>query len=264
MSQTLNDTNGNGAMDALRSQAYGFFAAAMEYPEGELTQWIREGQISTRARELFCTIYPELAGSIEWSALAEAGVDDELSVEYTRIFDVGEANELPDHLSTQFEFLHFLIHQQLEAEAAGEVADDFIRAQRDFINRHPGSWVPLLHTQLKDSKAPAYYLAMGALMERFILLEQRYIELRVSRLPAPTPHAEPAEGQMPGEVTAARSASPEGMDRSSSSTRNLVRRVDLADPAIACRGAARRGALILAPGAMPRRTASMLALGAMP
>lgn len=250
MSQTLNDTNGNGAMDALRSQAYGFFAAAMEYPEGELTQWIREGQISTRARELFCTIYPELAGSIEWSALAEAGVDDELSVEYTRIFDVGgadgppcalnsgaakgdarmglleelvrfynyfgltaagtEANELPDHLSTQFEFLHFLIHQQLEAEAAGEVADDFIRAQRDFINRHPGSWVPLLHTQLKDSKAPAYYLAMGALMERFILLEQRYIELRVSRLPAPTPHAEPAEGQMPGEVTAARSASPEG------------------------------------------------------
>lgn len=219
-----------------RSHAYGFFAAAMEYPEGELTGLIRTGDIARQARELFCTIYPELETKIDWNALAEAGESDALSVEYTRLFDIGgadgppcslnsgaakgdarmgvleelvrfynyfgltaaetDANELPDHLTTQFEFLHYLGQVAVGCAESGEDApDDYIRAQRDFVNRHPGGWVPLLNGKLKEHAAPAYYQALGELMERFIQLEQRELELAVSHLPVPEPHAERDGGE---------------------------------------------------------------------
>ena len=247
-----NADNAADAIDQKRSLAYGFFAAAMEYPEGELTGLIRAGDVARQARELFCVIHPELEPVIDWSALADAGTDDELSVEYTRLFDVGgadgppcslnsgaakgdarmglleelvrfynyfgltaaetEANELPDHLSTQFEFMHYLIFQEGECKAAGEPADDFIRAQRDFINRHPASWVPALSSKLKEHKAPRYYQALGDLMERFITLEQRLLELKVSHLPPPEAHPELTAGEEEGTG----SAQAQGMDVSTS------------------------------------------------
>ncbi len=225
-----NPENAADAIDQKRSQAYGFLAAAMEYPEGELTDLIRAGNIASQGRELFCAIHPELEKAIDWDALSDAGETDDLAVEYTRLFDVGgadgppcslnsgavkgdarmglleelvrfynffgltaagtDANELPDHLTTQFEFLHYLIFNELESRVAGEPADDFIRAQRDFINRHPGTWVPLLNKKLKEQKAPRYYLAMGELMEQFVRHEQRLLENKVAYLPPPQPHPE--------------------------------------------------------------------------
>ncbi|MBV2233938.1 MAG: molecular chaperone TorD family protein, partial [Sterolibacterium sp.] len=165
-----------------------------------------------------------------WNALAQAGEADALSIEYTRLFDVGgadgppcalnagaakgdarmslleelvrfynyfgltaagtEANELPDHLTTQMEFMHYLIFSELEAKATGEAesAGDFIRAQRDFINHHPSTWIPQLNANLKKSKASPYYQALGELMAQFIQLEQRLLENKVAHLPPPTPH----------------------------------------------------------------------------
>ncbi len=245
-------------LDQKRSQAYGFFAAAMEYPEGELTEIIRSGQIARQARELFCAIYPELESKIDWDALAQAEKDDELSIEYTRIFDVGgangppcalnsgaakgdtrmglleelvrfynyfgltaagtEANELPDHLTVQFEFMYYLIQQELEHHAANESADDFIRAQRDFINRHPYSWVSVLNSSLKTHKAPAYYLALGELMERYIELERRALELKAAHLPAPEPHPDLPDEEASGSALA------QGMMGASSSVITIHRK----------------------------------------
>jgi DMSO reductase family type II enzyme chaperone len=212
-----------------RGRIYGFFAAAMEYPEGELAGLIRSGEIARQARQLVCGVYPELESEIDWKALADAGKDDELSIEYTRLFDVGgsdgppcslnsgsansdarmqhleelvrfynyfgltagetEANELPDHLTTQFEFMYYLCHQEAECQEAGEEADDYQRAQRDFLKRHPGQWVPNLNLQLDESFAPPFYLALGQLMHRFIQLEQKHIGSIVSQLKEPEPHA---------------------------------------------------------------------------
>jgi DMSO reductase family type II enzyme chaperone len=48
----------------------------------------------------------------------------------------GEGAEMPDHLSVEFEFMHFLTH--LEQESAGEPAtlNSLWRAQHDFLQRH--------------------------------------------------------------------------------------------------------------------------------
>lgn len=215
-----------------RGRIYGFFAAAMEYPEGELAGLIRSGEIARQARQLVCGVYPELEAEIDWNALTDAGKDDELSIEYTRLFDVGgsdgppcclnsgsansdarmqyleelvrfynyfgltagetEANELPDHLTTQFEFMYYLCHQEAECQQPGEDAEDaadYQRAQRDFIKKHPVQWVPHLRLNLDQSFAPPFYLALGQLMHRFIQLEQKHIESIVSQLKEPEPHA---------------------------------------------------------------------------
>jgi len=223
-----------------RGRVYGFFAAAMEYPEGELAGLIRSGEIARQARQLVCGVYPELETEIDWKALTDAGKDDELSIEYTRLFDVGgsdgppcclnsgsansdarmqyleglvrfynyfgltagetEANELPDHLTTQFEFMYYLCHQEAECQEAGTEAgdaDDFQRAQRDFLQRYPGQWVPHLRFNLDESFAPPFYLALGELMHRFIQLEQKHIEAIASQLKEPDPHAPVVEEETP-------------------------------------------------------------------
>jgi DMSO reductase family type II enzyme chaperone len=234
-----------------RGQAWGFLAAAMEYPEGELTELIRRGEIARQARQLFVSLYPELENRIDWNALADAGNADDLSIEYTRLFDVGgadgppcalnsgaakgdarmslleelvrfynyfgltaagtDANELPDHLSTQFEFMYYLCSQQAENTANNEPADDYIRAQRDFVNHHPATWVPALSDALKQNQASAYYRALGELMASLIQVEQRLLEVAVSRLPPPEAHPESLEDE---EFNA--SASAQGMDAPSS------------------------------------------------
>ena len=244
--------------DQLRSQAYGFLAAAMEYPEGELTDLIRAGELARKARELFPAIHPTLEKNIDWDALADAGQADSLSIEYTRLFDVGgadgppcalnagaikgdarmslleelvrfynyfgltaagtEANELPDHLSTQLEFMHYLIANELSVDEA-ENADDFIRAQRDFLVRHPISWIPNFNANLKKFKALPYYLALGELIEQFIVLEQNLLEDKVAKLPPPTPHEEAAEDE-----SAYAAAQAQGMDAPTSSVVTFHRR----------------------------------------
>lgn len=253
----MSNTN-TATTDQLRSQAYGFLAAAMEYPEGELTDLIRAGDVARKAREIFCAIYPELEKNIDWNALAEAGEADALSIEYTRLFDVGgadgppcalnagaakgdarmglleelvrfynyfgltaagtEANELPDHLSTQLEFMHYLIANELSATAA-EDTHDFIRAQRDFLVRHPSSWIPGLNLNIKKFKSQPYYLAMGELIEQFVHLEQQLLEAKVARLPPPTPHEEAPEDE-----TAYTAAQAQGMDAPTSSIITFHRR----------------------------------------
>lgn len=76
----------NSSLAARRSLAYGFFAAIFEYPEGELTTLIRDGRIALQARELLAATHPQL--EVDAAALSDAGVADDLAIEYTRLFDV--------------------------------------------------------------------------------------------------------------------------------------------------------------------------------
>jgi DMSO reductase family type II enzyme chaperone len=126
--------------------------------------------------------------------LASAEEGDELAVEFTRLFDVGASGppcplygglyggarmktmeeavrfynhfgltlsdgprELPDHLSTQLEFLHYLAYREAEALQAGTDTGPYQRAQRDFITRQPGAWVPKLCERVVREDAPVYY-----------------------------------------------------------------------------------------------------------
>lgn len=46
------------------------------------------------------------------------------------------ASELPDHLTVELEFLHFLTFLQHRSELEGRLATDLVAAQHDFLSRH--------------------------------------------------------------------------------------------------------------------------------
>jgi DMSO reductase family type II enzyme chaperone len=203
MTNASPDRSGAAELAAARSRAYQLFAQAFGYPDDAFCDWVRGGGLSAPLRECLESIDAALASPGDrWETIEQTGEGDELAVEYTRLFDTGasgppcplygglyggvrmktmeeavrfynhfglslseeEQRELPDHLTTELEFLHFLAYR--EAEALQEDGDPapYQRAQRDFVARHPGAWVPELSKRLGGEDAhPFFQVLVGAL-----------------------------------------------------------------------------------------------------
>lgn len=75
--------------------------------------------------------------------------------------------EYPDHLVTELEFLAWLCRQEQAAEQRGGDAASFRRAQRDFLTRHLGAWLPAFRRRLEatDTAYVQYGTALAELVE---------------------------------------------------------------------------------------------------
>ncbi len=206
---------------ALRSLTYRAFAESFEYPGEELTAAVRDGSLAATLRQLLEASLPEQATAGNWDALRQAGAGDELAVEFTRLFDVGangppcplygaqysearmktmeeavrfynhfglstsrSPQELPDHLTTQLEFLHFLAYREAEALQAGQDPGPTRRAQRDFIARHPGAWLGKLKAKLADNEAMPFFLELATRLEAFLAAEAARLIEELGPVPA--------------------------------------------------------------------------------
>jgi DMSO reductase family type II enzyme chaperone len=195
---------------AARSRICGTFGRAFEYPDDELCEAIRSGDLVQALRGTLAEIDPSLAEGGDWQALQDAGDEDDLAVEYTRLFDVGASGppcalygglyvgarmktmeevvrfynhfgltlsdaprELPDHITTELEFLHYLAFREAEALQRGEDAGPFRRAQRDFISRHPGRWVTILRKRLEEAQPMRFFRELVAQLEGFLEHERQ-------------------------------------------------------------------------------------------
>jgi len=198
---------------ATRSHTYRLFARLFEYPgEAEASQ---AGGPGHELHEALAQVDSSLVADADWNALATG---DELAVEYTRLFDVGvpgppcplygglyasermqtmeealrfyrhfgltsspSQRELPDHLTVELEFLHFLTFKEAEALEAGADPGPFRRAQRDFIARHPGRWVPTLASRLEAHEGPAFFRELARLLGAFLAHDAAAIASRAER-----------------------------------------------------------------------------------
>jgi hypothetical protein len=85
----IEDMTGEAQQAAARSQAYAALVWAFDYPDKEFVTTVRSGTLAEALRTTQGAVDPTLAAG-EWSALEDAGAsDDDLAVEYTRLFDVG-------------------------------------------------------------------------------------------------------------------------------------------------------------------------------
>ena len=197
------------SINQLRSHAYGLLAATMDYPDQEFQSLISSGQLVDKCKETLCAIYPKLEEDINWPLLGVDDSEEDLQVEYCRLFDAGAAGppcplnggvyldermqtleemvrfynhfgltagenfeELPDHITTQLEFMHFLCNAENEFQGEKEETGSYQRAQRDFLNRHLGKWIPQLEEQAIENKAQPFYQSLVSLLARFIKAEQ--------------------------------------------------------------------------------------------
>ena len=204
---------------ATRSGCYRLFAAALEYPDEHLCRAVRDGEIARGLRQALAEVEPELRVEPYAAALCEAPSGDALAVEYTRLFDAAagappcplydgvyggdrmrameeavrfynyfglklseSASELPDHLATELEFLHYLSYREAEASQHGADPVPFQRAQRDFLARHPARWIPEVCRRLERNAAAPFFAALFALLGRFL---ERDLAGLVARLGPP-------------------------------------------------------------------------------
>jgi DMSO reductase family type II enzyme chaperone len=91
-----------------------------------------------------------------------------------------KVRELPDLLSAELEFMHYLAFLETglceSSEDAGESRLDLVRAQRDFLSRHLAAWTPDLAQRTKERSGPEFYRSLTAFMEAFINTDLKYLE----------------------------------------------------------------------------------------
>ena len=85
--------------------------------------------------------------------------------------------ELADHLCVELQFLHFLAFKEAQAgdEQQGELLQGYLRAQRDFLERHLVGWLPAFQARL-EARCPApVYVLLGELLTRITALDLDYL-----------------------------------------------------------------------------------------
>lgn len=199
---------------AARSRLYGLLGECLTYPDAEFVSAVCDGTLATLVRSLCEAIDPGLSDNLDLAILHDpaAGLEA-LAVEYTRLFDAGrhgthcslngglqvgsqmtvmeeavrfynhfglslaeDRKELPDHLTTQLEFLHFLSTAEQMRVERGEPGTAWELAQRDFIARHPGRWVPVMREKLAALEPLPIFSCLTGLVAQLLAHELHRLE----------------------------------------------------------------------------------------
>jgi DMSO reductase family type II enzyme chaperone len=102
----------------------------------------------------------------------------------------GESRELPDHITTELEFMHFLTFREVSALQREKDRGPYLRAQRDFLQRHLARWVPQVKVLAEKQRAFPFFLGLVGLTEAFLLADFAYV---ASLAGSTTPEATEAE-----------------------------------------------------------------------
>jgi putative dimethyl sulfoxide reductase chaperone len=89
--------------------------------------------------------------------------------------------ELPDHLSAELEFLHFLTFKEAQAmaEDTPDLLKGYVLAQKDFLERHMVSWLPKFCEKLQSSTKTPFFRELAGTALKFV---QADFDLTKSRL----------------------------------------------------------------------------------
>ncbi|MEW6439983.1 MAG: molecular chaperone TorD family protein [bacterium] len=101
----------------------------------------------------------------------------------------GDQAERPDHICLETEFLHYLTFKEVHALQCGKDPAAYRRAQRDFLARHPLSWIGKASDKLgrisenvPENAARAAILFFNHLLRlshRFLEADHRYLQARL-------------------------------------------------------------------------------------
>ena len=102
-------------------------------------------------------------------------------------YEAGSQADRPDHVCYEMEFLHYLTFKELLAIQNGKESLPYMRAQRDFLDRHPGRWLPdLVRKMDKIGNHPPethdaamevfwFYAGLAGMVARFAAAESGYL-----------------------------------------------------------------------------------------
>ena len=200
-----------GAEAGARSRFYAHLSRAFAFPRPEFHREVVDGAWQAAGSELIRALPARVAAGATGAWRAAADYDDFQS-ECIRLFEVGARGNaacplfsgqygrdrlrameelvrfynffglrispgtMPDHVTVELEFMHFLAFKEAEARDAGGDVDSHLRAQRDFLQRQLANWWPLLTAAVKLQRPKPFYRSLVALAGRFFDAERTYLQ----------------------------------------------------------------------------------------
>jgi len=85
--------------------------------------------------------------------------------------------EIPeDHISLELEFLAHLCHETLQAGDDRALVSALLREQKEFIERHPGRWIPAFCADIEKCASTDFYRAVAKITRGFLNIETEILE----------------------------------------------------------------------------------------
>ncbi len=184
-----------GMRAAAHSRLYRLLADIFLYPDRASFDALKAGQVRNYTIETCQDLPYDLEPAFD--GLVVSGTYTDFQAEYLRLFEVGlgmppcplysgiyqggrkavmeevarfysffglsiehGAGELPDHLATELEFMHFLAFKELAALHDQKDPNPYLLAQADFLERQLTSWLPALEKRLQGLEPPPFYTAL--------------------------------------------------------------------------------------------------------
>ncbi len=195
---------------AARSRVYAALASCFRFPTEEFHASVAGGTLRDELGGLLAGLPYDFG---ELGALSATCSYDDFQAEYIRLFDVGVGGppcplygghygrarmrvmeevmrfyshfglslsstqrELPDHLTTELEFLHYLSFCETRALHAGHDCGAFRRATRDFLERQVVKWLPLMAAKLAKQEPLQFFADLVSLTVGFTTRDRNWVE----------------------------------------------------------------------------------------
>jgi len=195
---------------AARSRLYQLLAVAFGFPDATFHTAVCDGSFRVLLTDICAALPYDLSAAIA-PELQAAPAQVEFESEYIRLFDVGPSGppcplyggvyggdrmkvmedatrfynffqlrisplrqELPDHITTELEFLHYLTFREAEARQHEIDPAPLLRAQRDFLRRHLCKWVPPMQAKLAKQSPLPFFRVLVQLAVTFFAADSAY------------------------------------------------------------------------------------------
>ena len=115
----------------------------------------------------------------KWGQLwGDSTVEVKNFIEATGLTIESELNLIPDHISVELEFMQLLTGREAKMREKGddENAEICLDLERDFFQRHPGSWVPAFCDKVIATTQSSFYREMASLTKKFLEFEKENLQ----------------------------------------------------------------------------------------
>ena len=103
--------------------------------------------------------------------------DQVLAVYQTKGLQPAELTEIPeDHIALELEFLAHLCRETLNAGGDRARVSTLLREQKEFLEQHPGKWIPAFCADIEKCASTDFYRAIGKITLGFLNMERAILE----------------------------------------------------------------------------------------
>lgn len=205
--------NGADVPAGARSYVYRLAAEGFSFPDADIAHHLSSGGWISDIETIGANLPFELPLSAEQRSLLGDRAPDAtaLEVDYIRLFEVGvgkpfcppyegshrngrmklmedlvrfyehfgliaHPDDLPDHVCTELQFMHYLAFKQAAIASVDGLQADITLAQHDFLDRHLCHWLPRLEARLGSAMEPSpFYSTLASFVTGFVQADRRWL-----------------------------------------------------------------------------------------